>query len=120
MAENQVDVRRILSASYLTIGIGIVLAIISVIFQLLSVVLTEGVGDIVDVINGLYLLILYPVFLGLFFWTGMRAVRNFRFDLIGAGYITAFSLWRGCSTYCWPYCWSKALSMPWASAPPRW
>jgi len=91
MAEKPVDVRRILRASFLTIGIGIVLAIISIIFQLLSVVLKEDIGDIVDIINSLYLLLLFPVFLGLFFWTGIRAVKAHGFDAIGAGYITAFS-----------------------------
>lgn len=91
MAEKPVDVRRVLTASFLTIGIGIVLSILSMILHLLSTLLTEGIGDIFGILNGLYLLLLFPLFLGLFFWTGIRAVTLYGFDMIEAGYIAAFS-----------------------------
>ncbi|MEW6748920.1 MAG: hypothetical protein AB1295_04400 [Candidatus Micrarchaeota archaeon] len=91
MAERQVDVRRILTASLLTIGIGIVLSILSMILQLLSTIITDDIGDILDITNGLYLLILFPLFFVLFFWTGIRAVKLYGFDVMEAGYITAFS-----------------------------
>ena len=91
MTERPVDVRRIMTASFLAIGIGIALSIFSLILQLLSRLISGDAGEIIGIITAAYLLLLFPVFLGLFFWTGMRAVKLYGFDLIGAGYITAFS-----------------------------
>lgn len=86
-----IDFRKVMLASFLTIGIGIVLSILSMILQLLSVIITEDIGDYIDIAFTAYQLIMFPVFLGLFLWTGMRAVRGHGFDAVGAGYITAFT-----------------------------
>ena len=85
-----IDMRKVMLASFLTIGIGIVLSIFSIILELLSLILTEDIGNYVDIAYSLYLLLMFPVFLGLFLWTGLRAVKSFNFDVVGAGYITAF------------------------------
>jgi hypothetical protein len=35
--------------------------------------------------------LLYPVFFLLYLWSGMRAAKNYGFDIVGAGAVAAFS-----------------------------
>ncbi|MFH0738144.1 MAG: hypothetical protein V1827_06345 [Candidatus Micrarchaeota archaeon] len=91
MAEKGIDTRKVLMASFLIIGIGIVLSIISIILQLLSLTLTEQMGDTISLIASVYLLLMFPVFFVLFFWTGIRAAKSYGFDAVGAGIVAAFS-----------------------------
>jgi hypothetical protein len=91
MARPAIDFKKMALASLLTIGIGTVLVIISMILQLLSLVITDANGDIVGLVSAAYTLLMFPVFLALFFWTGMRAARNYSFDAVYAGAVTAAS-----------------------------
>ncbi len=91
MAKPSFDIKKMLLASLLTIGIGVVLVILSVILELLSLVITDQNAGLVDMVNTGYLLVLFPIFLALYFWTGMRAVQNFQFDAVSAGAVAAFS-----------------------------
>jgi hypothetical protein len=91
MADKGPDMRRILMASFITIGVGVVLSILSIILQLLALTITDSIGQTLDLVNSIFLILLIPVFLVLFVWTGMRAARSFGFDAVGAGLVTAFS-----------------------------
>ena len=91
MAKQGYDYQKMLFASLLTIGVGVVLVIISLILELLSIAITDSNGALVDLVNTAFLLLLFPAFLVLFFWTGMRAAKNYGFDAVGAGAITAFA-----------------------------
>jgi hypothetical protein len=89
MAKQGIDIKKMALASFLTIGIGAVLVIVSMIIQLLSLVITDSNGSLVDMINIGYTLLMVPVFLALFFWTGMRAAKNYQFDAVGAASVTS-------------------------------
>ena len=91
MAKQELDVKKILYASFITIGIGVVLVIISLILELLTFVITDSNSELVSLAYMIFLIILYPVFLGLFLWTGYRAAKSFSFDAVGAGGVSAFS-----------------------------
>lgn len=91
MPKESIDLKKVLSASFITIGAGIVLVIVAVILQLLSFVIQGEYGEIVDLLYIAYSVVLYPVFLVLYFWTGMRAAKNFGFDAVGAGGVAAFA-----------------------------
>jgi hypothetical protein len=85
------DVKKMLLASILIIGIGAVLVVISLILQLLSVMIGGDTGQTIDLISTVYAFLLYPVMLALYIWAGVRATRSYGFDAIGAGIVTAFS-----------------------------
>lgn len=91
MAKQVFDFQKMLFASLLTIGIGVVLVIVSLILGLLSFAITDSNAALVDLVTTVYLLLLFPLFFVLFFWTGMRAVKNYGFDAVGAGVVAAFS-----------------------------
>ena len=91
MAKQGFDYKRLLLASLLTVGVGVVLAILSLILQLLSLVITGEYANYVHMASTAYSLLLIPGFLALFFWAGMRAAKNFGFDPVGAGAVSAFS-----------------------------
>jgi len=91
MAKQGFDFKRMLVASLMTIGIGVVLVILSMILQLLSLVITQEYGDVVDIVAIAYSLLLIPVFFAIFIVTGMRAAKNYGFDAVGAGAVSAFS-----------------------------
>lgn len=99
MAKQEIDLRKAMFASLLTIGIGVVLVIASLILQLLNLVITDSsgelagltYGEIVGLLYMVYLIITYPAFLALYFWTGLRAAKSYGFDAVGAGGVTAFA-----------------------------
>ena len=91
MAKPGFDFKKLALASLLTVGIGIVLVIISIILSLLSLVVTGDNNATVDLISIVFSLLMFPVFLVLFFWTGMRAAKNYGFDAVGAGAVGAAS-----------------------------
>ncbi len=92
MAKEAIDFKRMLLASLMTIGVGVVLVILSLILQLLSLVINSPeYGGIIDMAAVAYSLLLFPIFLAIFFVTGMRAARNYGFDAVGAGAVSAFS-----------------------------
>ncbi len=91
MAKQGFDFKKLLVASFLSIAGGLVLAFISIILQLLSLAISDSTGEIIDLASSAYAIVLFPIFLVLFFWTGMRAAKNYQFDLVGAGGVAAFS-----------------------------
>ena len=44
-----------------------------------------------DLISTIYAFLLYPLLFALYLWAGVRAVRKYNFDAIGAGIVAAFS-----------------------------
>jgi hypothetical protein len=91
MGRQRIDVKRIIFAAFITGGVGVALVILSIILQLLSLAITDENGPLMDSIFYGYRLILFPIFLILFFWTGMRAVRRYGFDAVGAATVTALA-----------------------------
>jgi hypothetical protein len=85
------DFKKLALASLLTIGIGTVLIILAMILQLLSLVITDANNATIDLVSMAYSVFLFPVFLVLFFWTGMRGAKNYGFDAVGAGAVTSVS-----------------------------
>jgi len=91
MAKQGIDFKKMALASLLTIGIGAVLVIIYMIIQLLSLVITDSNNALIDLVNLVYTVLMVPVFFALFFWTGMRAAKNYGFDAVNAAAITSAS-----------------------------
>ncbi len=91
MARTAIDFKKMALASLLPIGLGAVLVIISMILQLLSLVITDSNGETLSLVSAIYTLLMFPVFLALFFWTGMRAARNYGFDAVFAGVVASLS-----------------------------
>lgn len=86
------DIKKILRASLFAIGIGILLVIISVILQILSFLLTDySIADRIAFVTTVYAYLMFPFFLLLYFWTGMRSVNKYKLDAVGAGVVAAFS-----------------------------
>ncbi|MFH1785182.1 MAG: hypothetical protein ABH842_02020 [Candidatus Micrarchaeota archaeon] len=91
MAKPVFDIKKMFLASILIIVIGVVLTILSTIVQVLPVVLPEEYLDTFGLVSMVYLILLYPIFFGLYLWGGIRSAKNYGFDLIGAGTVAAFS-----------------------------
>ncbi len=91
MARSSFDYRRFILASALVIIIGIVLVILSLILQLLSVVVTDSNAATIEAVSSIYSLAMIPIFLVLFFWSGMRAAKRYGFDAVGGASVAAFS-----------------------------
>lgn len=85
------DFKKLLLASLVIIGIGIVLIIISTILKVLPSVVPDDLKSVSSIINTAFSLLLYPIFFLLYFWSGVRATKNYGFDILGAGYVAAFS-----------------------------
>ena len=86
------DLRKIVAASRFTIGIGVVLVLISFAIPALALLpLSSSVKELLGYAVIGYTLIMIPIFLGLYFWTGMRAVKNYGLDELSAGAVSAFS-----------------------------
>ncbi len=86
-----VDVKKIALSSAVIIATGVVLVVLSLILQLLSLLINDSNGSIIDTVNAVYSIVLLPVFCGLYFWAGMRAVKKYGMDSVGAGLVAAFS-----------------------------
>jgi hypothetical protein len=85
------DFRKLLMASILVTGIGVVLVIIQEILATLSLVMTDSNAATVDMIATAFAVLMLPVFFVLYLWCGMRAAKRYGFDAVGAGWVTAFS-----------------------------
>jgi hypothetical protein len=85
------DFRKLLMASILVMGIGVILVIVEEILTALSLVVTDANADTVDLIATAFSVLMLPVFLVLYLWCGMRAAKRYGFDAVGAGWVTAFS-----------------------------
>ncbi|VVC02459.1 Uncharacterised protein [Candidatus Bilamarchaeum dharawalense] len=91
MARQGFDFKKMLLASLLIIAIGIVFSVISIILQIIPVVTPEDLLSTVSLIGMIYTILLFPIFVVLFLWSGMRAAKNYGFDVVGAGFVAAFS-----------------------------
>jgi hypothetical protein len=92
MAKPGFDFKKMMLSSLLVIGIGLVLVILSVILRLLTMVISDqGLMGIVDIVALAYALLMYPLFLAIYFWAGLRAAKAYGFDAVGAGIVSAFS-----------------------------
>jgi hypothetical protein len=85
------DIKKLIFASALISAVGIVLIIISLILQLLSLMASAETAKTIDLISTIYAFLLYPVMAALFLWAGIRAVRKYNFDAVGAGLVSAIS-----------------------------
>ncbi|MBU0533133.1 hypothetical protein KKB44_06590 [Candidatus Micrarchaeota archaeon] len=85
------NIKNILRSSLLIIIIGLVLVISSLILRLLPVVLTTLDVNLLSTISMTYSFILFAIFFLLYFWAGIRAVKSYRLDTVGAGLVSAFS-----------------------------
>lgn len=91
MGRSGFDVRRTLFASALIIGIGVLLVIINMILLLLSLVLKDGNGPIIETVLAGFSILEIPLFLILFFWAGIRSAKRYGFDAVGAGTVASLS-----------------------------
>ncbi len=87
----KLDIKNILRGSLIFTGVGIILVIMSMVLQLLSLIVTDANGEIVQLIVMGYSLILIPGFFVLYFFAGIRAVKVHGLDAVGAGAVAAFS-----------------------------
>ena len=85
------DIKKLLFASSLIIAIGIMLIIISLILQLLSLMAGADSATTIDLISTVYAFLLYPILFALYLWAGVRAVRKYGFDAVGAGLVSAIA-----------------------------
>jgi hypothetical protein len=85
------DIGKFISASYLVIGVGIVLVILSLILQLVSMMAGGETAKTADLLSTVYAFLLYPMMFSLYLWAGIRAVQRYGFDAVGAGLVSAFS-----------------------------
>jgi hypothetical protein len=85
------EIKKMIFASGLLIAVGVVLILIAFIFQVLPLLITGSYTDAINLLNTVYAFLLYPVFLLLYFWGGIRAVSRYGFDAVGAGTVSAFS-----------------------------
>lgn len=86
------DLRKVMFASVLVTAMGVILVVISLILQLLSIVLTDpSMIENVRLASIIYAFLLYPLFLMLYLWAGMRAAKRYGLDAVGSGVVAALS-----------------------------
>lgn len=85
------NIRKILGASLIFVGVGLILVILSMILQLVSILVTDSAGEIVELINIIYSFLQIPLFFALYLIAGMRAVKTHKLDVVEAGLVAAFS-----------------------------
>ncbi|NYZ74126.1 hypothetical protein H0O00_03210 [Candidatus Micrarchaeota archaeon] len=90
------DFKKILSASLMIMGIGVVLVIIQGILDVVAVLAPADVGPVplgllLTIIKTGYWLLSFLLFAGLYFWAGMRAVKSYGLDPMSGGVISALS-----------------------------
>ncbi len=85
------DLKKIVFASALISAIGILLVVVSLIIQLASLLITSDMSTLINQVDTFYSFILYPLMFCVFIWAGYRAVKKYKFDAVGAGYVAAFS-----------------------------
>jgi hypothetical protein len=98
----KLNIKNMLRASLPLIGIGIVLVVIGLVLELAALLMTGprdiimtlpllGSTSIPTLANSAFNYLLYPLFLILFFWGGMRGVKHYRLDTVGSATAVAFS-----------------------------
>jgi len=85
------DLKKVISASSISIGAGLLLVLLTVILLLFPLLLPDSLQEIMSIVNLAFFILKIPIFFGLFFWTGFRAVKKFGFDAVGAGGVAAFA-----------------------------
>lgn len=85
------EIKTVLRASLVIIGIGLFFIAIYMILQAISVLVKGEYNWLVDMVNVGYTYLMIPIFIVLYFWAGYRAVRKYGLDAIGAGAVSAFS-----------------------------
>lgn len=85
------DIKRLIFASGLITAVGIVLIIISLILQLLTIMTSGDAAKTISLVSNVYAFMLYPLMFALFLWAGIRAVRKYGFDAVGAGLVAALA-----------------------------
>ncbi len=86
-----IDIKKIARSSIIFVGVGIILAILSVILQLVTLLITDSNAEIVQLAASVYSVVLIPLFLIMFLVAGYRAVKVHSLDSVGAGLSAAFS-----------------------------
>ena len=85
------DVKKILRASLIIIAAGAALVVVSMILELLALLITGSAQDILSLISRIYAFLMIPLFLVLYLWAGIRAVKRYNLDAVSAGFVSAFS-----------------------------
>lgn len=85
------EIKKTLLASLLIIGIGVLLVVISIILQVASLLITGPRGEILSLATTIYTYLVVPLFIILYFWAGMRAVKKYKLDAVGGATVAAFS-----------------------------
>jgi hypothetical protein len=84
--------RKIFGASKDVILIGIGLVLLAFILRELGTVFTSGpLSGIISTVAGVYGILVFVIFLGLYAWAGMRAGREYGMNLVDSGMVAAFS-----------------------------
>jgi hypothetical protein len=87
----KLDIKKVLKGSLIFVGLGLILVILSLIFQILTLIITEEHSDVVHIVALVYAFSIIPLFLAMFFLAGVRAVKKHGLDAVGAGLVSAFS-----------------------------
>ncbi|MFA5412383.1 MAG: hypothetical protein WC350_03510 [Candidatus Micrarchaeia archaeon] len=82
---------KIIEASKLPVGLGLVVILISVVIAAISLLGGDTVKSVMALVSLVYGIASYLIFLLLFAWAGYRAVKKFGLDLVGAAAVGALS-----------------------------
>lgn len=82
---------KIIEASKLPMGIGLVVILISMVIAAISLFGGDAVKQVVGIVSLAYGISSYLIFMLLFGWAGYRAVKKFGLDLMGAAAVGALS-----------------------------
>lgn len=84
----------VFAASKLIILLGALLVLLSFLMSMFATFGPNGsllFVSIFQVLSFAYSLFLFPVFFFLYFWAGYKAVKEYRLDVVGAGFVAMFS-----------------------------
>jgi len=87
-----VDFMKIAKASLLPIVVGLLLVGIYLVLQAVPIFVSDSsTVDTLSTISMVYTYLMIPLYILVYFWAGMRAVKKFGLDAIGAGLTSAFA-----------------------------
>lgn len=87
-----VDIMKIAKASLLPIVVGLLLVGIYLVLQAVPIFVSDSsIVNILRTISMVYTYLMIPLYILVYFWAGMMAVKKFGLDSIGAGLTSAFA-----------------------------
>ena len=85
------DNKKIIASSTVSIGIGILLVLISTLVHIIPSYISSDAAKVASTIVTVFDYVIIIAFIALYIWTGMRAARRYRSDSMECGVIAAFS-----------------------------